>query len=100
MLRLAAALALVASTTVNAAVSTWNGTSSVNWNLAGNWNPGIPNLGDDVIIADTTVNNSLTLNDASHTNGFIQFGTTEPVPAAVTLSSSALSSCKTTKRGR
>src|ERR1035438_239889 len=41
MLKVAAALALVASTTVNAAVSTWNGTASVNWNNAANWSPGI-----------------------------------------------------------
>jgi fibronectin-binding autotransporter adhesin len=96
MLRIAAALALVASTTVNAAVSTWNGTSSVNWNLAGNWNPGIPNPGDDVIIADTTVNNSVTLNDASHTVGLIQFGTTGARSALLTINGSATTTASTT----
>jgi fibronectin-binding autotransporter adhesin len=96
MMRIAAALALLASATANAAVSTWNGTSSVNWNLAGNWNPGIPNAGDDIIIADTTVNNSLTLNDASHTNGLIQFGTTGTRNAVFTINGSTTANTSTT----
>ena len=85
MLKVAAALALVASTTVNAAVSTWNGTASVNWNNAANWSPGIPASGDDMVIADTTANTSLTINDASHTIGTLTYGTTGTRASAFTI---------------
>ena len=57
--------------------STFTGTSSANWNVAGNWLSGaLPSIGDELIIPDTTVNNSLTLNDAAHTIGLLQMGTT------------------------
>jgi hypothetical protein len=76
MLKIAVALAVVASTTANAAVSTWNGTASISWTNAASWSLGVPAEGDDVVIADTTVNNSLTVNDASHTIGTLTYGTT------------------------
>ena len=96
MLRIAAALAVLASATVNAAVSTWNGTASVSWTNAASWSPGVPATGDDVIIADSTVNNSLTLNDASHTIGLLQFGTTGTRNAAFTINGSATTTASTT----
>jgi fibronectin-binding autotransporter adhesin len=85
MLKLAAALALVASTTVNAAVSTWNATASVSWTNAASWSPGVPASGDDVVIADTTANASLTINDASHTIGTLTYGTTGTRVSAFTI---------------
>src|SRR3954447_156102 len=74
--RVVAAMLFAATFSTNAAVSIWGGSTSVNWNNALNWTNGIPNSGDDITIADTTVNNSVTLNDASHSVGLIQFGTT------------------------
>ncbi len=85
MLKIAAALAVLSSATVNAAVSTWNGTASVSWTNAASWSPGVPAAGDDVIIADTTVNNSITVNDAAHTIGTLTFGTTGTRTAVFTL---------------
>ena len=58
-----------------AAQSTWNGTSSANWSLATNWNPGIPATGSGITIANTT-SNGLTLNDGSHSVGSITIGDT------------------------
>ena len=72
-----AALLLAAGPTAQAASSTWNGTVSPNWTNAPSWLSGtLPLAGDDLIIADTTANNSLTLNDGAHTIGTLQFGTT------------------------
>ena len=96
MLRIAAALALLTSATVNAGVSIWSGASSVNWNNAANWSPGIPASGDDVVISDTTANNSITLNDASHTIGLIQFGTTGTRNAVFTINGSTTTTASTT----
>src|ERR1043166_3739832 len=79
----------------NAAVSIWGGATSANWNVAANWTNGIPNPGDDITIADTTANNSLTLNDASHTNGFLLFGTTGTRNAAFTINGSTTASTST-----
>jgi autotransporter-associated beta strand protein len=73
----AAALLCMATFSTNAAVSIWGGATSANWNVAANWTNGIPNPGDDITIADTTGSgNAMTLNDASHTNGLLTFGTT------------------------
>jgi autotransporter-associated beta strand protein len=96
MLGIAAALAVLSSATVNAAVSTWNGTASVSWTNAASWSPGVPAAGDDVVIADSTVNSSLTLNDASHTIGLLQFGTTGTRNAAFTVNGSTTTTASTT----
>lgn len=60
------------------AQSTWNGTTNANWNVATNWNPGIPAAGADIIINNTTAN-GLTLNDGSHTVGKITVGSADPL---------------------
>jgi len=89
LLRAAAAALLAAATSTYGAASTWNGTVSVNWTNAASWSPGIPNSGDDVIIADTTLSgNALTLNDANHTIGSLQFGTTGTRNAVFTINGS------------
>jgi autotransporter-associated beta strand protein len=67
-----------------AAQSTWNGTTSANWSVATNWNPGIPAEGSDIIISDTT-SNGLTLNDGSHAVGQITIGTTGTRTSGFTL---------------
>src|SRR5678815_5476733 len=68
------ALSLMATHLVQAAASTWNGTTSAQWTNAPNWSPGIPNTGDDVVIADTTGSgNSLSMAD-SRTIGNMLFG--------------------------
>lgn len=73
---LLASLLLTATGTATAQ-STWNGTTSTNWSVAGNWAPGIPASGDDIIIANTTTTNSLTLDGTtSRTVGSITFGAT------------------------
>lgn len=69
------ALSLMASHIVQAAASTWGGTTSAQWTNAANWSPGIPNTGDDVIIADTTPGNALSMAD-SRTIGNMLFGAT------------------------
>ncbi|MES2439327.1 MAG: autotransporter-associated beta strand repeat-containing protein [Verrucomicrobiota bacterium] len=58
--------------------STWNSTTNTNWSTATNWNPGIPASGDHIIISDTasTANPGLSLDDGSHSVGFITFGST------------------------
>ena len=79
-----AALLLAAGPAAHAASSTWNGTISPNWTNVASWLSGaLPATGDDLIIADTTVNNALTLNDGPHTIGVLQFGTagTRATPA-------------------
>src|SRR6185369_8595233 len=75
LLAIAASIAALASPqAVKAAASTWNGTTSAAWTNAANWTPGIPNTGDDVIIADSTGSgNSMSLTD-SRTIGLFQFG--------------------------
>jgi fibronectin-binding autotransporter adhesin len=71
-----AALSLAAGQTAQAASSTWNGTVSTAWTNAANWNPGIPGVGDDVIIATTTGSgNNLSMSD-SRTIGSLLFGDT------------------------
>ncbi|MEK7950777.1 autotransporter-associated beta strand repeat-containing protein [Luteolibacter sp. Y139] len=67
------------------AQSTWNGGTSVNWNAAANWSPGIPAADANIIIADTTTN-GLTLNDGSHSVGSISVGTTGTRISGFTLS--------------
>lgn len=67
------------------AQSTWSGTTSVNWNVATNWNPGIPAEDANIIIADTTTN-GLTLNDGPHSVGSITIGATGTRTTAFTLS--------------
>ncbi|WP_035603120.1 autotransporter-associated beta strand repeat-containing protein [Haloferula sp. BvORR071] len=59
------------------AQSTWNGTTSTAWNLAGNWSPGIPAESSNIIINNTTTN-GLTL-DANHTIGTLTYGSVEPL---------------------
>src|ERR1044071_9050711 len=75
LLAIAASIAVVASPQiVKAAASTWSGSTSAAWTNAANWAPGIPNPGDDVIIADSTGSgNSMNLTD-SRTIGLFQFG--------------------------
>jgi len=68
--------------------STWNGTTSTAWNVATNWSPGIPAEGANIIIADTTPGNNLTL-DTSHAVGSITFGTTGTRTTAFTLQTTA-----------
>lgn len=47
-------LAVWAATTVFAAkTTTWRGTSGASWNVAGNWDNGIPESGDSVVLTGT-----------------------------------------------
>lgn len=47
------------------------------WNNPVNWNPAaVPAEGDNIVIADTTAQNTLTLNDAPHTIANLQYGDT------------------------
>src|SRR3954454_4284140 len=57
--------AVLATVSLQAAVSTWNGNTSAFWTNAANWSPGIPADGDNVVIADTTGSaNTLHLTDS------------------------------------
>ena len=48
---------------VNAALKTWDGSSSSNWNTAANWTPsGVPTSSDDVVIPN---NFNVTVNTAA-----------------------------------
>lgn len=72
-----------------AAQSTWTATTNANWSTATNWNPGIPANGDNIIIADTTPGNALTLDDASHSVGSITIGNTGTRTAAFNFQTNA-----------
>ena len=75
MSRLTGTALLLTTITVNAAVSTWNGSATTAWTNAINWSFGVPAVGDDVVIADSTGSgNTLSLSD-SRTIGNFQFGT-------------------------
>lgn len=53
----------------------FTGKTSVNWNSAANWSPeALPVEGDNLVIADFTTNNSVTLNDGPHLIGTLQIG--------------------------
>lgn len=62
------------------AQSTWNATTDTNWSTGTNWSPSAPAAGDDVIIADTTTGNLLTLDDGPRTIGSLTFGSTGTRP--------------------
>jgi autotransporter-associated beta strand protein len=47
---------------------------TTNWNDPANWNPNVPAEGEDVFIANTTGQNTLTVNDAPHAVGLFTFG--------------------------
>lgn len=70
-----------------AAQSTWNGTTNANWSTATNWSPGIPVDPSNITIADTTTNNTLNLDNGSHSVGSITIGTAGTRTSAFTLSS-------------
>ncbi len=71
------ALGLALGPTARAASVTYIGKANANWNNITNWLGGtLPAAGDDLVIADLTTNNSITLNDSSHTVGILQFGVT------------------------
>ena len=81
-----AALLLAVGSTAHAASSVFTGKASVNWNNSTNWLSGaVPLEGDDLVIADLTTNASLTLNDATHTVGLVQLGTTGTRSAVFTI---------------
>src|SRR5438552_8512742 len=96
LLRAAAALVCPATFSTNAAVSTWTGAFSLtNWNNAANWSAGIPATGDDVTIADATTFQSMSVNDANHTIGALQFGTTGTRNAFFAINGSTTASTST-----
>jgi fibronectin-binding autotransporter adhesin len=71
-----------------AAQSTWNGTTSTNWSVATNWAPGIPASGQNITIANTTGNSTLTLDGTtSRAVGSITDGTTGARTAEFTVQS-------------
>lgn len=72
-----------------AAQSTWNGGTDTNWSTTANWNPGIPAEGSDVVIANTTTNSTLTLNDGSHALNAITLGDTGTRTAAFAIQTNA-----------
>jgi autotransporter-associated beta strand protein len=77
MVTAVSALALLATATIQAASSTWTGTgTNSSWATNANWVGGtVPASGDDIIVADATLTNNITMNDGSHTIGLLQFGT-------------------------
>lgn len=70
---LAAAASLTPAAFAAQATYTGNGGDAL-WTNPGNWSSGLPGGGDDVIISDTTPQNSLNLNDGAHAIGLLQFG--------------------------
>ena len=44
--------------------TTWTGNTSTNWNNAGNWSAGVPDMADDVIIANVTNDPVISVSDA------------------------------------
>jgi fibronectin-binding autotransporter adhesin len=75
--RVAAMLAVAIGAAGPAAGATYLGSAAnTNWNDPANWTPGVPAEGEDVIIADVTAQNTLTLNDGPHAVGLFQFGDT------------------------
>lgn len=98
LLPLGVAILLAAVASAQAATSTWLGTNSVAWTNGVNWLPtGVPNAGDNIVIADTTGNN-LTLADA-RTIGSLQFGTTGTRTTAITIGSNVLGASLTLTNG-
>lgn len=71
-----AALLLAAAYTAPAATNIYIGKGTA-WSGATNWISGtVPAEGDNIVIADATTNASVTVNDATHTIGGLQFGNT------------------------
>jgi autotransporter-associated beta strand protein len=70
-----AVVAACASLAPAAFAATYTGLGTDNlWTNANNWSPSQPATGEDLIIADTTTQNSLSLNDGAHTIGLLQYG--------------------------
>jgi autotransporter-associated beta strand protein len=70
------ALLLAAGPSLIAGSATFVGTTTNgSWTNPANWNPGIPDVGDDVVIANTTLTNVVTLPD-SRVIGSVLFGDT------------------------
>ncbi|MFO1514219.1 MAG: hypothetical protein U1F83_15120 [Verrucomicrobiota bacterium] len=95
------AMLLATATSLQAAVSTWlgtNATAGTAWTNPPNWFPAsVPNVGDDVVIADTTGNN-LNLADG-RTIGALTFGTTGTRTSAFTIGSNAPNASLTINNG-
>ncbi len=95
------AILLAAATTVPAASSLWlgtNATAGTAWTNPPNWFPvGVPNVGDDIVIADATGNN-LNLADG-RTIGALTFGTTGTRASAFTIGSNAPNASLTINNG-
>jgi autotransporter-associated beta strand protein len=71
------ALLLAAGPATHAASSVFTAKANANWNNITNWlSETLPLEGDDLVIADVTTNQSLTMNDGPHTIGVLQFGAT------------------------
>jgi autotransporter-associated beta strand protein len=73
------AILVAAAASLNAAVSTWNGNGSIlyQWTNSSNWSPGMPGVGDDAIIADTTGStNGMVITNVNPIIGSFTFGTT------------------------
>lgn len=91
------ALLTAAGQTTQAASSTWNGTVSTAWTNAANWSPGIPDVGGDVVIANTTANN-MSLSD-SRTIGSVLFGDTGGRTAAFSINNTVAANSLTMTNG-
>ncbi len=70
---ISAFLGTLAILSTASAQSTWSPTSGTNWSTDANWNPSAPAEGGNIIIADTTPGNLLTLDDGSRTIGSLTF---------------------------
>lgn len=81
-------LSLAAATPSLAGTTFTGGGATTNWNDAGNWNPGIPTDPDDIVISDTTTQNTLTLNDAAHSINSLTFGDSGTRTTAFTVNGS------------
>jgi len=87
-LGLATIMALAGLTSLQAQPTTWTGASGGEWNTAGNWNNGVPNVGINALInAGANVNYNLTMSAASFgvltNDGILNLNNTGFNPASI-----------------
>lgn len=71
-LSLAAGLLAIGSITTHAATATWTNSVDTLWTTAGNWDPGVPGVGDDILFPNVT-GQTVDLNVGTYSIGTLTF---------------------------
>ena len=73
---LALGLILMSGVTLMAATATWTNTVDTSWTTVGNWDPGVPGAGNDILFPDATPPQTVDLGSATIGIGTLTFNAT------------------------